>query len=81
MSKWNGPDGCNTWNETEGNKAKGCLQVINPSDNDGGEWKIQIHANLAQKIETGTQVYISYYIKTTEGVGSARISTTGKNVR
>lgn len=78
-SKWNGPDGCNTWNETEGNKAKGCLQVINPSDNDGGEWKIQIHANLAQKIETGTQVYISYYIKTTEGVGSARISTTGKD--
>ncbi|MCI1648502.1 MAG: endo-1,4-beta-xylanase [Bacteroides sp.] len=78
-SKWNGPDECNTWNQTEGNKDKGCLQVINPDDNDGGEWQVQIHAELAQNIPSGTNVYISYYAKMTEGTGSIRMSTTGKS--
>lgn len=77
-AKWNGPDGCNTYNETEGNSGAGCLQVVNPDDNNGGEWKVQIHADLAQVIPSGTTFYVSYYIKTAEGVGSARMSTSGK---
>ncbi len=74
-SKWNGDDGCNTWNDSEGNKAKGCLQVVNAADNENGEWKVQIHSNLLQTIAKGTKLYISYYIKMASGTGSARIST------
>lgn len=76
-AKWNGEDGCNTWNSEEGNFEKGCLQVVNATDNDGGEWKLQIHANLSEPIPTETVFYVSYYIKTKEGVGSVRCSTTG----
>lgn len=77
-SKWNGPDGANTWNENEGHNEKGCLQVINPQDNDGGEWKIQIHSSIAQNIAEGSTFYVSFYAKMQEGIGSARVSTTGK---
>ncbi len=74
-SKWNGDDGCNTWNDSEGNKAKGCLQVVNAADNAGGEWKVQIHSDLLQPVTKGTKLYISYYIKMASGSGSARMST------
>ncbi len=78
-SKWNGDDGSNTWNSSEGNKDKGCLQVVNKVDNDGGEWKVQIHSNLIQNIPSGTNLYVSYYIKTQSGIGSVRMSTTGQS--
>lgn len=76
-SKWNGTDGCNTWNETEGNKGKGCLQVVNDFDEPSNQWKLQIHSDLTSNIAEGTQVYVSYYIKTIGGSGSVRCSTTG----
>ncbi len=75
--KWNGADGCNTWNADEGNFKKGCLQVVNATANPGNQWKTQIHINLAQPIPVGSTAYISYYIRTLEGSGSARVSTTG----
>ncbi len=75
--KWNGADGCNTWNSEEGNFGKGCLQVVNATANPGNQWKTQIHLNLSQPIAVGNTAYISYYIRTLEGSGSARVSTTG----
>lgn len=75
--KWNGADGCNTWNSEEGNFGKGCLQVVNATANPGSQWKTQIHLNLSQPIAVGNTAYISYYIRTLEGSGSARVSTTG----
>ena len=74
-AKWNGADNCLTWNDTEGNNNTGCMQVINESNNEGGEWKVQIHTNLAEAVPTGTSLYISYYIKVASGEGSVRVST------
>ncbi len=76
-AKWNGPDDCKTWNETEGNFKAGSMQVVNPSDNTGNQWKVQIHANLLEIIPKGTKFYVSYYIKCVSGSGSVRCSTTG----
>lgn len=78
-SKYNGADGCNTWNSEEGNRGKGCLQVVNANDNEGGQWKTQIHADLSETIPAGKTFYISYYIKTTGGTGSVRMSTANGN--
>lgn len=74
---WNGGD-CKSWNETEGNLKAGSMQVVNPSDNAGNQWKVQIHANLLEIIPEGTKFYVSYYIKCASGSGSVRCSTTGK---
>lgn len=76
--KWNGDDGCNTWNSDEGNRKAGCLQVVNAADNPGNQWKVQIHANFINPIPEGTKFYVSYYIKVASGTGSVRCSTTGK---
>ena len=75
-STWNGGD-CKSWNETEGNEKAGCMQVVNPEDQPGNEWKVQIHANFINPIPEGTKFYVSYYIKCAEGTGSVRCSTTG----
>lgn len=77
-SLWNGASGSNTYNTDEGNKRAGCLQVVNPDDNPGEQYKVQLHADLTEVIPSGTTFYISYYIKTAQGIGSARVSTTGK---
>lgn len=75
-AKYNGPDGCNTWNGTEGNKAKGCLQVVNSMTEPSNQWKLQIHSDITG-ISEDIPLYISYYVKTTSGAGSVRCSTTG----
>ncbi len=77
-SKYNGADGCNTWNADEGNSGAGCLQVVNALTDPGNQWKTQIHVGLIEPIAEGSDVYISYYIKTAGGNGSVRCSTTGK---
>ena len=76
--KWNGTDGCNTWNADEGNRGAGCLQVVNETDQTGNQWKVQIHSNFLSTIPEGTKFYVSYYIKCLSGTGSVRCSTTGK---
>ena len=76
-AKWNGDDGCQSWNETEGNQGAGCLQVVNSTDDPSNQWKVQIHADLTEAVPEGTPVYISYYIRTLEGTGSVRCSTSG----
>lgn len=79
FAKWNGTDGCNTWNSEEGNKAIGCLQVVNDLENPSAsdQWKVQIHANIdGTTFADGDSVFISFYIKTKEGTGSVRLSTT-----
>lgn len=76
-SKWNGPDDCNTWNDNEGKKAKGCLQIVNTFDEPSNQWKLQIHSDFTTPIAAGSQVYVSYYAKTLNGTGSIRCSTSG----
>ena len=68
---------CSSWNEAEGNWGVGCLQVINTTDNPNSQWNIQVHSDLNSTIAEGTPVYISYYIRTLDGIGSVRCSTTG----
>lgn len=77
-SKYNGADGCLSYNAEEGNFEKGAMQVVNALTEPSNQWKTQIHVNLKEKVAEGTKLYISYYIKTLEGEGSVRCSTTGK---
>lgn len=77
--KWNGTDGCNTWNADEGNMSAGCMQVVNDLENasTSDQWKVQIHGNIdGAAFAEGDTVYISYYIRTLSGDGSVRLSTT-----
>ncbi len=76
--KYNGADDCLSYNADEGNFEKGAMQVVNALTEPSNQWKTQIHVNLKEKVAEGTQLYISYYIKTLAGEGSVRCSTTGK---
>lgn len=77
-ARYNGTEGCNTWNSTEGYKKAGCIQIVNGETNEQGNiWKTQIHANLTTNIPAESNVCITYYAKTSSGTGNIRISTTG----
>lgn len=70
----NGPDGCNT--HVTGSEAfqGGAMKVVNPSDNGGGEWKVQIYAGFTEPLSGGQEYTISYYIRS-DAPGSVRCST------
>lgn len=76
-AKWNGPDGSMT--QATGAAAyqgNGALKIVNATDNSGGQWKVQIHADFKSTL-TANQVYtISFFIRS-DAPGSARCSTSG----
>ena len=78
-SMWNGgSEGCTVdWDAEEGLFAPGCLKIVNVLTEPSNQYKCQIHADFTQPVEAGATYYISYYIRTAEGAGSVRFSTTG----
>ncbi|KAF2336857.1 endo-1,4-beta-xylanase [Flavobacterium daemonense] len=60
-------------NAYEGN---GAMKVVNATDNSGGEWKTQIHADFTSTLTAGKNYTISYMIRS-DATGSVRCSSTG----
>ncbi|MDQ6469774.1 endo-1,4-beta-xylanase [Flavobacterium sp. LHD-80] len=60
-------------NAYEGN---GAMKVVNATDNSGGEWKTQIHADFTSTLTAGKSYTISYMIRS-DATGSVRCSSTG----
>ena len=81
LNKWgslNTDNGSVEWNDSEGHSATGCMKVVNKSDRNEEQWRIQRRASFSSTISKGTTFYISFYIKCESGTGSIRCSTTGK---
>ena len=80
LNKWsslNTDNGTVDWNNSEGHSATGCMKVVNNSNRNKEQWKIQRGASFSSTISQGTTFYISFYIKCESGTGSIRCSTTG----
>lgn len=76
-SKYNGADGCNTAaTGSDAYQGGGALKVVNASDNAGGEWKTQIHADFTESLAKDQVYTVSYFIRS-DVSGSARCSTSG----
>ncbi len=60
-------------NAYEGN---GAMKVVNATDNSGGEWKTQIHADFTSTLTAGKSYTISYMVRS-DATGSVRCSSTG----
>ncbi len=55
----------------------GCMKFIQPTTNQGGQWKGQINTGFVESL-TADEVYkLKFYIRCESGVGSGRCSTTG----
>ncbi|RDC56951.1 hypothetical protein DU508_07055 [Pedobacter chinensis] len=50
------------------------LKVVNPTDNAGGQWRVQMASDLFNTT-TGSDYKVSFWIKATAGGGSMRLST------
>ena len=84
LNKWgslNTDNGSVEWNDSEGHSATGCMKVVNNSDRNKEQWKIQRRASFSSTISQGTTFYISFYIKCESGTGSIRCSTTGNDLQ
>lgn len=76
-AKYNGADGCNTAaTGSEAYQGGGALKVVNANNNDGGEWKTQIHADFTESLAKDQVYTVSYFIRS-DVPGSARCSTSG----
>lgn len=74
---YNGVDGCNTAaTGAEAYQGGGALKVVNANNNDGGEWKTQIHADFTENLVKDQVYAISYFVRS-DAPGSARCSTSG----
>ncbi|MBJ2127219.1 endo-1,4-beta-xylanase [Flavobacterium sp. IB48] len=76
-AKYNGAtDALSAASASEAYEGNGAMKVINATDNSGGEWKTQIHADFTSTLTAGKNYTISYMIRS-EAPGSVRCSTTG----
>lgn len=76
-TKWNGPDGCMVQaSGTNTYHGIGSLKVVNPTDNAGEQWKVQIHSDFTSTLTAGTTYTVSFFVRS-ESSGYIRCSTSG----
>gem|GEM_PF-359434 len=74
-SKYNGADGCYSFNTDNAYDGSGCLKVVNATSNADGQWKTQLYTKYSTSPLVAGDYSLTYYIKCESGTGSVRMST------